>query len=50
MLRLLSFAVFLATWWIAALLVGDEKLPPPPAVLAAMLPRPAPAHCSSISA
>ena len=32
--RLLSFAVFLATWWIAALLAGDAKLPPPPAVLA----------------
>ncbi len=37
MLRLLSFAVFLATWWIAALLVGGEKLPPPPAVLAAIV-------------
>ena len=32
-LRLLSFAVFLATWWIAALLAGGAKLPPPPAVL-----------------
>ena len=37
MLRLLSFAVFLATWWIAALFVGGEKLPPPPAVLAAIV-------------
>jgi NitT/TauT family transport system permease protein len=36
-LRLVSFAVFLATWWIAALLAGDAKLPPPPAVLAAMI-------------
>jgi len=25
MLRLLSFTVFLATWWIAALLVGAKK-------------------------
>jgi NitT/TauT family transport system permease protein len=33
-LRLLSFAVFLATWWIAALLAGSAKLPPPSAVLA----------------
>jgi len=37
MLRLLSFAVFLATWWIAALFTGGEKLPPPPAVLAAIV-------------
>jgi NitT/TauT family transport system permease protein len=37
MLRLLSFTVFLATWWIAALLAGGEKLPPPPAVLAAVV-------------
>lgn len=37
MLRLLSFAVFFATWWIAALFVGGEKLPAPPAVLAAIL-------------
>jgi NitT/TauT family transport system permease protein len=37
MLRFLSFAVFLATWWIAALLAGAEKLPPPPAVLAAIM-------------
>jgi type VI secretion system protein ImpA len=35
--RLLSFAVLLATWWIASLLAGDAKLPPPPAVLAAMV-------------
>src|SRR5215467_2873383 len=33
-LRLLSFTVFLATWWIAALFVGNAKLPAPPAVLA----------------
>ena len=26
MLRLLSFTVFLATWWIAALLAGAERL------------------------
>ena len=37
MLRLLSFAIFLATWWIAALLAGDAKLPAPPMVLAATL-------------
>jgi len=36
-LRLLSFAIFLATWWIAALLAGDAKLPAPPMVLAATL-------------
>ena len=35
--RLLSFAVFVATWWIASLLAGDAKLPPPPTVLAAMI-------------
>jgi NitT/TauT family transport system permease protein len=35
--RLLSFTAFLATWWIASLLAGDAKLPPPPAVLAAMI-------------
>ena len=35
--RLLSFAVFVATWWVASLLVGDAKLPPPPTVLAAMI-------------
>jgi NitT/TauT family transport system permease protein len=32
-LRLLSFSLFLATWWIAALFVGGAKLPSPPAVL-----------------
>jgi NitT/TauT family transport system permease protein len=32
-LRLLSFAIFLATWWIAALLAGSAKLPAPPAVM-----------------
>src|SRR5450759_3612537 len=37
MLRLLSFAVFLATWWGAALLAGEQKLPAPPAVLAAIV-------------
>lgn len=37
MLRLLSFIVFLATWWIAALLAGPAKLPPPPTVLAAVM-------------
>jgi len=36
-LRLLSFAIFLATWWIAALLAGDAKLPAPPVVLAATI-------------
>jgi NitT/TauT family transport system permease protein len=36
-LRLLSFIVFLATWWIAALLAGAESLPPPPTVLAAII-------------
>jgi NitT/TauT family transport system permease protein len=35
-MRLLSLAVFLATWWIAALLVDSGKLPAPPAVLAAL--------------
>ncbi|MFT4115178.1 ABC transporter permease [Bradyrhizobium sp.] len=33
MLRLLSFVLFVAIWWIAALLVGGAKLPSPPAVL-----------------
>jgi len=33
----LSFIVFLATWWIAALLAGPEKLPPPPIVFTAMM-------------
>ena len=37
MLRLLSFAAFLATWWGAALLAGDAKLPSPPAVLVAIV-------------
>ena len=37
MLRLLSFAAFLATWWIAALIVGEQRLPAPPAVLAAIV-------------
>ena len=35
--RLLSSAVFLVTWWIASLLIGDAKLPAPPAVLAAAI-------------
>jgi NitT/TauT family transport system permease protein len=35
--RLLSFLLFLATWWIAALLIGDAKLPAPPAVLKVIL-------------
>ena len=37
MVRLLSFAVFLASWWVAALLVGPAKLPAPPAVLTAII-------------
>ena len=37
MLRLLSLAVFLATWWIASLVFGTTKLPPPPAVLSTMI-------------
>jgi NitT/TauT family transport system permease protein len=37
MLRFLSFAVFLATWWGFALLAGDKKLPAPPAVLSAII-------------
>jgi NitT/TauT family transport system permease protein len=36
MLRLVSFVVFVATWWGAALLAGEQKLPAPPAVLAAI--------------
>lgn len=36
-LRLLSFALFLAIWWIAALFVGGAKLPSPPAVLQVMI-------------
>jgi NitT/TauT family transport system permease protein len=35
--RLLSFAIFLATWWIASLLAGDAKLPSPPTVLTAVI-------------
>jgi hypothetical protein len=35
--RLLSFAVFLATWWIASLLAGDAQLPSPPTVLEVMI-------------
>ncbi|MGJ5046264.1 ABC transporter permease [Bradyrhizobium oligotrophicum] len=34
MLRLLSFALLLATWWIAAAFAGSAKLPLPSAVLA----------------
>ncbi|UGY16202.1 ABC transporter permease [Bradyrhizobium septentrionale] len=37
MLRLLSFALFIATWWIASLLIGDAKLPAPPVVLAVLI-------------
>ncbi|MDH2382364.1 ABC transporter permease subunit [Bradyrhizobium sp. CER78] len=37
MLRLLSFALFIATWWIASLVIGDAKLPAPPAVLAVLI-------------
>jgi NitT/TauT family transport system permease protein len=33
-LRLLSFILFLAIWWIAAVAAGSTKLPPPSAVLA----------------
>ena len=40
MLRLLSFALFLAIWWIAALFVGGAKLPSPPAVLNVIMPDP----------
>jgi NitT/TauT family transport system permease protein len=36
-LRLTSFLLFVATWWIAALLLGSAKLPAPPAVLGVML-------------
>ncbi|BAM88240.1 putative ABC transporter permease protein [Bradyrhizobium oligotrophicum S58] len=35
MLRLLSFALLLATWWVAATVAGSAKLPPPSVVLAA---------------
>ncbi|WP_407151310.1 ABC transporter permease [Bradyrhizobium sp. ORS 86] len=37
MLRLLSFVLFIATWWIASLLIGEAKLPAPPVVLTAMI-------------
>ncbi|WP_407155784.1 ABC transporter permease [Bradyrhizobium sp. STM 3557] len=37
MLRLLSFVLFLATWWIAALLAGSAKLPPPLIVFTTMI-------------
>jgi NitT/TauT family transport system permease protein len=37
MIRLLSFAMFLATWWIAALVAGGDKLPSPPTVMAAIV-------------
>ncbi len=37
MLRLLSFVMFFAIWWSAALLAGDQKLPAPPLVLAAIV-------------
>lgn len=33
MLRLLSFVLFLATWWVAALFAGGARLPSPAAVL-----------------
>jgi len=35
-LRLLSFALFIATWWVASLVIGDAKLPAPPAVLSVL--------------
>jgi len=35
--RFLSFALFLATWWIASLLLGDARLPAPPVVLRTMI-------------
>lgn len=37
MLRLVSLLVFVASWWIASLLIGSAKLPTPPAVLATMI-------------
>ena len=37
MLRLVSFVVFLTTWWVAALLVDTSKLPAPPVVLQALM-------------
>ena len=36
-MRLLSLALFIVTWWVASLLAGSAKLPPPPAVLAAVV-------------
>src|SRR5262249_2683904 len=36
-LRLVSFALFLAIWWTAALFVSGAKLPSPPAVLDVMI-------------
>src|SRR3569833_2270552 len=36
-LRLLSFILFLTTWWIAALFAGSAKLPAPPVVLATVI-------------
>jgi NitT/TauT family transport system permease protein len=37
MLRLASFAVFLASWWAGSLLAGEQMLPSPPTVLAAIV-------------
>jgi NitT/TauT family transport system permease protein len=37
MLRLLSATLFIATWWIASLLIGEVKLPAPPVVLSALI-------------
>ena len=37
MLRLFSFALFLVTWWIAALFAGSAKLPAPSIVLTTMI-------------
>ena len=37
MLRLVSFALLLGTWWLASWLAGATKLPSPPAVLTAVL-------------
>ena len=37
MVRLLSFLLLLATWWIAAQFAGSAKLPAPPAVLRVIL-------------
>jgi NitT/TauT family transport system permease protein len=36
-LRLVSFMLFLATWWIAARLAGTAKLPPPSDVIEVMI-------------